>query len=63
MPLIDPLVEPTVTFELVLLQVPPGTASVNVIDDPEHTEKVAPPIAVGPGVTVTISVALQPASV
>ena len=41
---------------LLLLQVPPGVPSVNVVEDPAHT-LVAPPIEAGKALTLTVAVA------
>ena len=55
-----PVAEPTLAVpgEL-LLRVPPGTASLNVDDEPLHMDRV-PVIPPGTAATVTMLVAAQP---
>ena len=51
---------PTVATEvLLLIHVPPAVASLNVVDDPIHTD-VVPVMAAGSGLTVTTLVTKQP---
>ena len=52
----EPIVEITV---LLLLHVPPVTASLKVVVKPAHTLD-APEIAIGEGLTVTVVVVVQP---
>jgi hypothetical protein len=62
MPADMPVTIPAVTDAIPLLllaHVPPPVASVNVVEDPTHTE-VAPLIAAGTGQTVTGLVTRQP---
>ena len=55
-----PALMPTVAVEvLLLLQVPPTVASLNVVVKPAHTFD-APVIADGVGLTVTVVITLQP---
>lgn len=64
-PLVTPVTAPevpTVAFALLLLQVPPPVASVNVVAEPVHTDAV-PPIAAGEVLMVTVAVTLQPGPV
>ena len=51
--------EPIVALPLLLAQVPPAEASVNVVVKPKHTVK-GPDIAEGKGLTVTTAVMMQP---
>lgn len=61
-PVIFPDAEPTFTNALAELQVPPPTPSPSVIVDPWHTD-AGPVMPVGVVLTVTITVAGQPATV
>ena len=59
-PVTMPEVEPIVaTAGLLLVQVPPNTASLNTVVCPTHTP-VLPMIGVGTGVTVIVLVAAHP---
>ena len=60
MPVTDPA-EPTVALALDELQVPPGVASVNVMETPVQTDD-APPIMDGTAFTVTgaVTKSVQP---
>ena len=59
-PVTVPEVEPMVaTPVLLLVQLPPEVASVNVVVKPTHTF-VVPPIAAGFGLTVKLVTAIQP---
>ena len=57
--------EPSIILLLVVLQVPPATASVAVIVAPWHTAAGPLPIVIGTGVafTVMVSLAKQPPAV
>lgn len=65
-PDINPLTTPSVpmvaTLVLLLLQLPPPGAHVNVVVAPSHTNSV-PPIALGLAFTVTTPVTLQPSPI
>ena len=64
LPVTIPVVIPTLaTAGVLVCQIPPGVASVNVIVCPTHNEKVVPPIAAGNGLTVTTRVLIQEPSV
>ena len=55
-----PVAEPIdATDRSLLVQVPPGVPSLNVVVDPAHIF-VAPLISVGSGYTVTVAVLIQP---
>jgi hypothetical protein len=59
-PKTTPLAEPIVATDvLLLLQVPPVTASLRVVVAPAHKE-VVPVMAVGTGLTVIVVVTAQP---
>ncbi len=62
-PAVTPVTTPapagTVENALLLLQVPPTVASVNVVVKPTQTA-IGPDIAAGNGLTVTVAVAIQP---
>jgi hypothetical protein len=51
----------TIALVLLLLQVPPETVSVSVIDEPVHTLEGPVMIPELDGKTVTVTIALQPA--
>ncbi len=60
LPVITPVVSPTVAVELLLLlQVAPAVVVDKVVVAPIHTEAV-PVMAPGSGLTVTVTAALQP---
>jgi hypothetical protein len=59
-PVTIPVVKPTVaTAVLLLVQVPPGTASLNVVEEDTPVTPI-PVIGAGIGITVTAVVTLQP---
>jgi hypothetical protein len=59
-PLTTPVAAPTVAMPVaLLLQVPPGVASLNVVDAPTHMNAV-PVMGEGNGFMVTVAVVLQP---
>ena len=60
MPVTIPVPAPMVAVPPVMLHVMPGVISVSVIVEPTHTAD-GPPIAAGSGLTVTGSIAGQPA--
>jgi hypothetical protein len=63
MPVTSPDEAPTVaTVVLPLVQLPPASASLNVVIDPAHTASV-PAMADGNGLTVTTACAMQPVAV
>ncbi len=59
-PITIPVVEPTEPIPgALLLQVPEGVISPNVVVSPEHTLNI-PVIGAGSGLTVTVAVMIQP---
>ena len=58
LPVTTPVFNPIVALPLLLVHVPPP-ASLNVIVEPRHTV-LAPKIAVGNGLTVTVVVVMHP---
>lgn len=59
-PVTKPVVDPIVAVVPVELHVPPGLASVSVIEPPPAHTPVEPEITAGRGTTVTTAVATQP---
>ena len=58
-PVMTPVAEPTLTFPLLLLHVPPDTKSLNVILAPVQTED-EPPMPDGKALTVTTCISVHP---